>query len=174
MDTDLATNKLDLHSTTTQDLACSFLLLLQMHLGVKEVIERLGLAYGPDFLQAYREKFFPGVETEKIPFLPVSENSAACFKDLQPCIVAFRAQLKRHIKFPIFHTAKGYIGMGPPGVEADDVVCVLNWCDYVVVLRKVDDHYFHVGTCFVLGLSGGEPVDMVRKGNLTIEELHIH
>lgn len=59
----------------------------------------------------------------------------------------------------------GYLGWGPPGMQKEDLVCVLYGCAMPVILRKVDDHhYIHIGSCWVLGLMNGEAIKRVEEG----------
>lgn len=57
-------------------------------------------------------------------------------------------------------TGLGYVGMFPLHVQPGDVVCVLNALRCPAVLRKVDEHYAFVGTCFLQGL---ETMEQVRQ-----------
>jgi hypothetical protein len=63
-----------------------------------------------------------------------------------------------------FTTESGYLGWGPPGMLSGDIVCVLYGCEMPVVLRMVDDHYLHIGPCYVLGLMNGELAEAAREG----------
>jgi hypothetical protein len=79
--------------------------------------------------------------------------------------------LSRH---RIFETMDGYLGIGPPGMLKDDLVCVLHQSRVILVLRKVDSHYVHIGPCFVTGVMEGEaehPVEMQRSN---VQEFIIH
>jgi len=46
--------------------------------------------------------------------------------------------------------------MVPDGTCPGDRICVVKGCSSLVVLRKKDDYYIHVGPCYFLGLSNGE------------------
>lgn len=61
--------------------------------------------------------------------------------------------------YRLFSTQSGYIGIGPPGMQEADVVCVLRRCTTPVLLRRAgesDKAFKLVGSCFVLGLMDGE------------------
>jgi hypothetical protein len=53
----------------------------------------------------------------------------------------------------ILELSTGYIGLAPRGTFVGDTVCVLKGCPQPVVLRQVDGHHVHVGTCYILGLT---------------------
>lgn len=77
------------------------------------------------------------------------------------------------IKRQVFITTKGYLGLGPPGMQSTDLVCALLDCKYPVVLRKYESHFLLVGVCFVLGLMDGEALKEKENGGLGLEELEI-
>jgi len=92
------------------------------------------------------------------------------FKDMQRNL---RFQLKAIHGFRIGLTHDGYTGVFPPCMEKDDIVCVLKHSSVPVLLRKVDNHYEHVGTCFVPGLMNGEAARYLFQGRTSIETLEI-
>jgi hypothetical protein len=92
------------------------------------------------------------------------------FNDMQR---NFRFQLKAIHGFRIGITHDGYIGVFPPRMEKDDIVCVLKHSSVPVLLRKVDHRYEHVGTCFVPGLMNGEVARYLFRGRTSIEILEI-
>ncbi|KAH8746729.1 hypothetical protein F5882DRAFT_422687 [Hyaloscypha sp. PMI_1271] len=74
----------------------------------------------------------------------------------------------------LFTTSNGYLGIGPRGMLPGDQICVIDTYATPLVLRRVDSHYSLVGVCFVLGLSEGEPVEMVKNKLLEVQEFQIH
>ena len=76
----------------------------------------------------------------------------------------------------IFETSSGYLGLGRKLMLPGDLICVSKGCSYPLVLRKVDnqDYYFHVGTCYALGLMEGEAAEFLRTGQRNIQEFEIH
>ncbi|CZR61815.1 uncharacterized protein PAC_11712 [Phialocephala subalpina] len=76
--------------------------------------------------------------------------------------------------YRFFHTAGGYLGLGPVEPVPGDLLCVLNKCPFPVILRKVNSHYVLVGPCFVLGLMDGEAVGLIKNGEAQIQEFEIH
>lgn len=70
-------------------------------------------------------------------------------------------------------TAKRYIGWARKGLHKGDHIVILPECRMPVVLRKVDSHYIHVGTCHVQGLMQGEAITCVREGTAQVETFHI-
>ncbi|CAN9171890.1 unnamed protein product [Alternaria alternata] len=57
--------------------------------------------------------------------------------------------LERNSGLRPFETKEGYFGLCPPLTERGDIIAVLCGCSNPVVLRKVGDHYSHVGVCYV-------------------------
>ncbi|PQE32216.1 heterokaryon incompatibility protein [Rutstroemia sp. NJR-2017a WRK4] len=70
-------------------------------------------------------------------------------------------------------TASGYIGMASPEVREDDVVCVLYGCPSLVILRKTDDYFVHIGACYVPGLMNGEAAMVVPVKEARIERFEL-
>jgi hypothetical protein len=64
-------------------------------------------------------------------------------------------------------TRKGYFLVGPPVVEAGDVICVLLGGKLPFCLRPVGAHHMLVGECYVYGLMKGEAIEMVERNELT-------
>lgn len=57
----------------------------------------------------------------------------------------------------LFTTVGGSIGVGPPDMQKDDMICVLHGCSYCAVLRKVKKrHYIFIGPAYVDGAMSGE------------------
>jgi hypothetical protein len=73
-----------------------------------------------------------------------------------------------------FYTRKSYLGFGPRWVQEGDLVCVLQGCRLPVLLRKVDDYYHFISTCFVLGLMNGEAAEMLNRGEIVMQQFAIH
>jgi hypothetical protein len=69
------------------------------------------------------------------------------------------------MNYVAFWTPDGYLGWGPPGMIEADHICVIIGCDVPVVLRRVDDHYIHIGPCWVLGLMNGEALEKASSGS---------
>jgi hypothetical protein len=73
-----------------------------------------------------------------------------------------------------FYTRKGHLGYGPIEIQQEDLICVLPNCRVPVILRKIDNYYIFVSTCFVLGLMDGEAAEMMNRGEATIQNFNIH
>jgi hypothetical protein len=74
----------------------------------------------------------------------------------------------------IFRTIDGHLGSTFGEILPGDLICVLYGCNLPVVLRKVDDHFLNIGTCFVLGLMDGEAIKDIEYGKLGVKEFNIH
>jgi hypothetical protein len=73
----------------------------------------------------------------------------------------------------IFYTPDGYVGCGPRYVLPGDKVCLLDKCSLPVILRSQGSGWVNVGTCYVYGLSDGEPAGMVESGALKVDNFRI-
>ncbi|KAI0534933.1 heterokaryon incompatibility protein-domain-containing protein [Xylaria digitata] len=78
----------------------------------------------------------------------------------------------------LFKTNQGHLGIGPPGMQQGDLVCAVDSCSLPVLLRKAtapdgNGSFEHMGCCYILGLSDGEPAEMVAKGELEIQTFEI-
>lgn len=74
-------------------------------------------------------------------------------------------------KNAFFLTQHGYLGIGPPRMNAGDRICLLQGSTLPSLLRKVESHWAYVGTCYVQGLSQGEPLQMIDAKEVQMEEL---
>ena len=55
--------------------------------------------------------------------------------------------------FPLlFQTQRGYLGIGPEGMQEGDELVILPGLDFPTVLRREGTHYVHVGVCFVVDI----------------------
>jgi hypothetical protein len=64
-------------------------------------------------------------------------------------------ELSANIHRRLFETDSGYLGLAPEKAVEGDLVCILNGCKMVVLLRKHGNSYIFVGLCFILGLMDG-------------------
>ncbi|KAH7348255.1 hypothetical protein BKA66DRAFT_576172 [Pyrenochaeta sp. MPI-SDFR-AT-0127] len=80
---------------------------------------------------------------------------------------------KRPSRRRLFHTKHGYIGLGPKDASIGDKVCVVGGSPMPILLRKLEDRYEHVGTCFVLGYMDGEVGKLITEGKLVEQEFEI-
>lgn len=71
--------------------------------------------------------------------------------------------------YRIIETRDGYLGLAPEGVEANDLVCILDNFQYPVILRETAEGFSFVGVSFVLGLMKGEANQKWGGGNLRPE-----
>jgi hypothetical protein len=58
-------------------------------------------------------------------------------------------------------------------MQEGDLVCALQGHALPVILRKVDEHYVHVGEGDVIGVIDGEILEAVRDGEAEITEIEI-
>jgi hypothetical protein len=72
-----------------------------------------------------------------------------------------------------FETAAEHLGLGPPWATSGNKVFVLKGSGLPVVLRKQDNHWVHVETCFILDLMNGEAAARVQSCECVIERVEI-
>ncbi|KAI7780051.1 hypothetical protein LA080_000064 [Diaporthe eres] len=85
-----------------------------------------------------------------------------------------RALFNRIVLFrknAFFLTQHGHLGMGPPRMDVGDRICLLQGSTLPSLLRKVGPHWAYVGTCYVLGQSQGEPLQMINAKEVHMEGL---
>ncbi|KAK4449710.1 heterokaryon incompatibility protein-domain-containing protein [Podospora aff. communis PSN243] len=70
-------------------------------------------------------------------------------------------------------TESGRIGMCPSAVMTGDILCVLRGSGLPSILRRVRDHYLHIGTCFFSGIMNGEVAELVKSNKVSIETVEI-
>jgi hypothetical protein len=75
--------------------------------------------------------------------------------------------------FGILELSDGGLALVPLETRIGDYICVLNHCEYPVVLRKHNSSYQHVGACFVLGLMDGEATQMADAGKTKMQQFEI-
>jgi hypothetical protein len=65
------------------------------------------------------------------------------------------------------------IGIFPPLVYKDDVVCILKGFSIPAVLRKDGDHYIFVGGCSIRDVAHGQARELLQAGQARMEEIKI-
>lgn len=94
--------------------------------------------------------------------------------DSNEVLYGLRALFNRIVLFgknAFFLTQNVYMGIGPPRMNAGDRICLLQGSTLPSLLRKVDSHWAYVGTCYVQGLSQGEPLQVINAKEVQMEEL---
>jgi hypothetical protein len=85
---------------------------------------------------------------------------------------AFLQKLNTILRWSIFITTKGYIGIGPRlDIRICDRICILPGCRVPLVVRKVDDHYLLVGDAYVCGMMQGEVLGNLGNGEAELETM---
>jgi hypothetical protein len=128
----------------------------------------LGLPYGPEFQHEFIECFFPGRN------------------DLEPLITpdlledrrvkALVNSIKRYLKtyeHTFFFTSSGLLGNGPRSMKAGDHIVVLEGAKMPFVVREVEENFLLVGTCYVEGISDGEPAAMARREEIQVNDIRL-
>ncbi|KAK0622759.1 heterokaryon incompatibility protein-domain-containing protein [Immersiella caudata] len=76
-----------------------------------------------------------------------------------------------HIR--LVETESGRIGICPSTVMAGDIVCVLLGSGMPSILRRVREHYLHIGTCFFSGIMNGEVAELVKSNEVSVETVEV-
>ncbi|GAW19669.1 hypothetical protein ANO14919_091580 [Xylariales sp. No.14919] len=145
------------------------------------LLRRLGFHPGEEFLESYRRRFYDTAGVDEGELRLLMEVSLRFDKIHGPydflrlwlhvkqsvlSDFTVYAQIIRALCHRFFHTANGYLGLGPPATLPGDLVCVLGGCTMPLVLRRVDSHYLLVGQCHVLGLMDGEGVRQIGRDEI--------
>ena len=86
----------------------------------------------------------------------------------------FGSHINLHLTHDAFFTTpKGYMGLGPKGVQQGDLVCILFGCQQPLVLRPVEDYYLVVGSCYVNGISGESISRLEESGAFERQQFEI-
>lgn len=68
---------------------------------------------------------------------------------------------------------KGYVGLVPTCTQRGDAIAILFGCPVPVILRKHDDWYEFIGTCYIHGIMEGETVVGIENGEYKIQDFEI-
>jgi hypothetical protein len=129
----------------------------------------LGLPYGcSNFQHEFIECFSPG-RSDLEPLITPQILEDGRVKALVNSIERYFETYEH----TFFFTASGLLGNGPRSIEAGDHVVVLEGAKMPFVVRKVGDNFLLVGTCYVEGISDGEPAAMARRGELQVDEIRL-
>jgi hypothetical protein len=99
------------------------------------------------------EKIFQDTFRTEVPAEFEAPRVSEITDDLERRSSENALHLTRSRNHHILELSTGYIGLAPRRTLAGDTVCVLKDCPQPVVLRQVDGHHVHVGTCYILGLT---------------------
>lgn len=98
-------------------------------------------------------------------------DSAVDSHDVLYGLKALYNRIVLFVKNSFFLTQHGYLGVGLRRLYAGDRICLLQGSTLPSLLRKVESHWAHVGTCYVQSLSQGEPLQMINAKEVQMEEL---
>ncbi|KAI1497061.1 heterokaryon incompatibility protein-domain-containing protein [Biscogniauxia marginata] len=98
--------------------------------------------------------------------------------DIDSTEADFRAMIEDCTDRALFKTSKGHLGIGPLYLRPGDRVCAVDRGTLPVLLREIRQGprvscLEHIGSCYVLGLSDGEPAEMVANEELRLETFEI-
>lgn len=68
------------------------------------------------------------------------------------------------VNYRVAEIGNQYLALVPREMQIgrEDYVCIVHGCNVPVILRRVENHFIHVGACFVAGLMDGEAVKWVE------------
>ena len=122
--------------------------------GELEVLARLGIRTTEELAASFGSASVGAVDSGNGSLYGELEEHIDGPLSVEKCQILESMVIIRSLKF--FQTSRGYLGLGPPSMAPGDLVCMIFDCKMPILLRRVDAHYLHVGTCFVLGLMDGE------------------
>lgn len=73
-----------------------------------------------------------------------------------------------------FCSPKGFMGMAPAKACYTDLICVLLGASVPVVLRKEGGNFIFIGEMYVHGFMHGRAIEMMRRGELKVEEIDLY
>jgi hypothetical protein len=73
----------------------------------------------------------------------------------------------------LMETDDGYLGLAPKGTLPGDKIAILKDCPVPMVLRKVENYYVNIGSCYIVGLMEGEAAAWVANGRPIVEQISI-
>lgn len=190
-------SRLSSKDTKTFDMAAGFLFMLQLMDEVKkESLYELAMSYDvsvgssevlPDYAESYLK--YTGIDHDGRSMQEVLESFLGSadsktrldwpeeldLKRGQANLRSFLAEAANCLESrSMFSLGRGYFGVGPLGIQPGDMVVVLWGCDVPLVVRKVEDCYVLVGSCFVLGFMDGEARQMVKEGKRRLRTFNLH
>jgi hypothetical protein len=130
----------------------------------------LGAPLDGRYPESFFDIFFPGESFDRDEFLANLKNVDYWIKDW-PAIL--RSVQFTQTYFPYTDIEHGYFGLTPRFSRPGDLIAILNGCNVPVVLRKHEDNYIHIGTCFVPGLMEGEAQVLLDNGRAKVERIRI-
>ncbi|KAF7540981.1 hypothetical protein G7054_g975 [Neopestalotiopsis clavispora] len=103
-------------------------------------------------------------------------SSALTEAEYEDSVGAFNQMTRllfKWIGWPLFITSSGRVGLAPPAVCEGDIVCLLEGFTIPCLLRRVGGDFVLVGSCYVNGLSDGEPLQLLKDGGIKLEMFDI-
>ncbi|KAH7067456.1 heterokaryon incompatibility protein-domain-containing protein [Paraphoma chrysanthemicola] len=77
---------------------------------------------------------------------------------------------RNHWRFrKLFITKYGHIGLGPSSLRSGDTLAAMEGLSSSALVRRVDDHYAFVGTCYVPSIADGEATGGYRSKDNPME-----
>lgn len=73
----------------------------------------------------------------------------------------------------IIRTENGFLGIAPPNVLQQDLICIIAGCETPFIIRKFDRGSLLISQCFVVDAMHSEVLDEVACGNMQWEQLDL-
>lgn len=160
------------HLTPAQELLRLCILgIILMGSPAQSVVEKFGLTSHPRLVEKFLGSAEPARNLLQLGELPKDIVDVSTLHGYLPKLTSDRLSLV--LNYVAFWTSEGYLGWGPPGMSGGDASCVIIGCDVPVVLRRVGDHYIHIGPCWVLGLMNGEALETASNGSKQLLDFDI-
>jgi hypothetical protein len=137
-------------------------------------LPQIGLSSGTAFADSFSKNFLGGHSWYVEEWDSAEDAIVAHPAILTGLMAALTVVHAENSEKRFFETANGLLGLGPRGMRDTDLVGVFGGCNLPVILRKEEDHYLFVGSCFILGMMKGEAMNaetLVELGGMQILEI---
>ena len=64
--------------------------------------------------------------------------------------------------------------LAPMWARAGDLLCILLGCDFPVMLRQEDEHYYFVGEAYIHDVMNGQAMEGLESGRFALEKFQLH
>jgi hypothetical protein len=130
----------------------------------------LGVHYSHGFPLSNFDIFFPGITSDENLFWALFEDPEIRTEAVSLFCGEYITSTALYRFTELDH---GHFGAAPRYTRPGDTIAILQDLGVPVVLRKRDNHYILIGTCFIPGLMEGEAKELVGSGMARMEEIQI-
>jgi hypothetical protein len=135
-----------------------------------EYASLLGAPLDGTFPEWFFDIFFPGGSFDRDEFLADFNNNDYWLRNTTAILQKVNAYQDY---FRYTENKHGCFRLTLRFSRSGDLIAILKGCSVPVVLRRHEDYYIHIGTCFVPGLMKGEAQLLLNDGRAKVEEIRI-